>query len=355
MWALTQTGNWDTNQLDLNGDGDYVDASEWDASATFNNANELLTRTSFSGTGYDANGNLTNDGITYTYVYDAFNRLRFVKSGGAVVGEYRYNGLNQRIAWHYDVDADADVDTNDNWFYFVHDDRWRIVATHRGNGAGSSVESDPKEGFVFHSAGGGGAGGYGGSSYIDSVILRDRDNTSGWNSSSDGTLEERRYLLQNWRADVVAIIKDNRAMVERVKYSPYGVPFNIPMGDTDADGDTDTTDTGQISAWIAFGTWSALGDTDLDGDVDATDFNNANGAKITTGRGVLSYSGFKNRIGYAGYQYAPELEASGAKWHVRNRFFNSDTGRWNTRDPIEYQGGNGLYEYVHAFVGQVST
>jgi hypothetical protein len=144
------------------------------------------------------------------------------------------------------------------------------------------------------------------------VILRDRDNTSGWNSSSDNALEERRYYIQNWRADVVALITDARVMVERVKHSAYGVPFNLPMGDTDCDGDCDTTDVNQINTWIGTA-YNVLGDTDLDGDVDLADKNAANAAKITTGRGVLSYPGVKNRLGYAGYQYAPELEASGAK------------------------------------------
>jgi len=270
--------------------------------------------------------------------------LRTVKSqAGATKAEYRYNGLNQRIAWHYDVDADNDVDSNDNWFYFTHDEKWRIVATHRGNGGGTTVETDPKERFIYHLAG---LGGYGGSSYIDSVILRDRDNTSGWNSSSDGTLEERRYYIQNWRADVVALLSDTGAMVERIKYSAYGIPFNLPMGDNDCNGICNSTDVGQINTWILAGTWSALGDTDLDGDVDATDATNAGNNLISTGRTLLSYSSIGNRIGWAGYQAAPEL--LGNKWHVRNRFFNTDIGRWNTRDPIGYVDGVSLYEYVRS-------
>jgi len=343
QWTLTQTGNWDNNKLNLNGDADYTDVGEWDANGTFNDANELLTRTGYSGIAYDGNGNLVDDGNGYDYVYDAFNRLRKVKdSGGATVAEYRYNGLNQRIAWHYDIDADADTDSSDNWLYFVNDDRWRIVATFRGNGAGSSVDADGKEHFIFHAAG---LGGMGGSSYIDSVILRDRDNSSGWNSSSDSVLEERRYYIQNWRADVVAMLSDTKTAIERVKYSAYGVPFNLPMGDTDCDGDTDTTDVNQINTWIGL-VYNVLDDTDLDGDIDLTDKNNANAAKITTGHGLLSYSGFQNRIGYAGYQAAPAL--AGNKWHVRNRFFNSEIGRWNTRDPIEYADGLGLYQYVQS-------
>jgi RHS repeat-associated protein len=337
-WSLSQTGNWGTEELDLDGTGGY----ETTNTGTFNTVNEMLTRSGHSGISYDANGNLTDDGITYDYVYDAWNRLRTVKTqAGATVAEYRYNGLNQRIGWHYDVDADNDVDSNDNWFYFLNDDRWRIVASYRGNGGGTTVETNPKERFIYHMAGWGGAGG---SSYIDSVILRDRDDTSGWNSSSDGTLEERRYYIQNWRADVVALLKDTGVMVERIKYSAYGVPFNLPMGDVDCDGDTDSTDLTQISTWVIFGTYSVLGDVDLDGDVDGNDHTTSSGNTISTGRGVLSYSSTGNRIGYAGYQAGPEL--AGTKWHVRNRFLNSDTGRWNTRDPLELQPGLNMYQYV---------
>ncbi len=50
-------------------------------------------------------------------------------------------------------------------------------------------DADPKEVFVPHGAG---LGGYAGSSYIDGVILRDRDANSGWTSAADSTREERR-------------------------------------------------------------------------------------------------------------------------------------------------------------------
>ena len=45
---------------------------------------------------------------------------------------------------------------------------------------------------MYHNAG---LAGTGGSSYIDSVILRDRDANTAWESQADGTLEERVYLL----------------------------------------------------------------------------------------------------------------------------------------------------------------
>ncbi len=49
-----------------------------------------------------------------------------------------------------------------------------------------------------------------------------------------------------------------------------------------------------------------------------------------------------NDIIYCGYRLAPETE----NYYVRNRFYAPPLGRWLTRDPIGYQGGVNLYEYV---------
>jgi len=95
-----------------------------------------------------------------------------------LLAEYRYNGLNQRITWHYDADNDADVDGSDPTYHFAYDEKWRMVGTWRG------TDSEPKELFVNHQAG---LAGMGGSSYIDTVVLRDKDSTNGWTGTPDGT------------------------------------------------------------------------------------------------------------------------------------------------------------------------
>lgn len=60
---------------------------------------------------HDAVGNRTADDA-YTYEYDAFGRLRKVKaaSGGALVAEYRYHGLGERLAWRYDSGGTAGIE-----------------------------------------------------------------------------------------------------------------------------------------------------------------------------------------------------------------------------------------------------
>lgn len=190
------------------------------------------------------------------------------------------------------------------------------------------------------------------------------------------TARKRRYDAQNWRVaphfssvlvaqtsrlcmsplcagDVSAILTDEGSMVEWVKYSAYGVPFGLPAGDTDSDGDWDGDDKGRIGS----GAYDVRKDVNLDGVEDSDDVDQGNavtGGNHALGRGVLSAGGpggaVGNRRGYAGYEYAPELEGAGAAgrhlYHVRNRVYDADVGRWTRRDPLGYVDGMGLYEYV---------
>jgi RHS repeat-associated protein len=339
VWGLNQTGNWNTNLVDLDGDNDGADADELNETRTHNAANELGARDIDSDTSddyslaYDEVGNMTDDGEDYEYVWDVFGRLRAVYVRGTspaksdLVSEYRYNGLGYLVTRHQDTDTDGDVDGSDVTFETVFDERWRAVATYR------SGDTDPKELFLRHAAG---AGGFGGSSYIDHVVLRDRDATNGWAGAADGTLEERVYYCQNWRADVVALIDAAGGMLEWVKYSAYGVPFGLPAKDADSDGDYDSADDSAISGW---GAYDVRGDVNLDGVVDGGD----TAATVSLGRGALTSTGVGNRLGYAGYEGDLVLSF---KWHVRHRLFDSVVGGWLRRDPIEYADSNNLLEYV---------
>ena len=108
----------------------------------------------------------------------------------------------------------------------------------------------------------------------------------------------RTCVCQNWRADVSALLTSSGKMVEWDKYSAYGKPFGMPVGDTDSDGDWDLTDLGNMS-----GAYDVRKDADLDGDVDSSDVTwaNTNGYQ-TLGYGVLSSSYVRNTKGYAGYE-----------------------------------------------------
>ncbi len=212
-----------------------------------------------------------------------------------------------------------------------HDERWRIVATYR------STDSDPKERMVYHAAG---LGGYGSSSYIDSVVLRERDNSSAFSIASDGVLEDRAYYGQNWRQDISVVMECTGMVREWVKYSSYGTPFGIPYGDTDSAGSTDSTDEANVAGWT--GAYDVRADIVFDGVIDATDAllsfaGNAMGWK------ALSSSTSQNRKGYAGYENGFDI---GRFNHVRHRVLDTILGRWTRRDPIGYVNGSSLSGYV---------
>ncbi|MBL1218986.1 MAG: hypothetical protein D8M59_16015 [Planctomycetes bacterium] len=162
------------------------------------------------------------------------------------------------------------------------------------------------------------------------MILRDKDANSGWTSAADGTLEERRYLCQNWRADVSAIVSSGGYLVEWAKYSPYGTPFGLPGADTDSDGDCDATDITQIQTWIDASSYDVRGDVDLDGDVDATDKSTAQSSYQGTTSGWNDLTAIGNRKGYAGYEWDSVV----SMYHVRNHVLHPVLGRWTRRDPL---------------------
>jgi len=337
LWTLSQTGNWPEMQLDLNGDGSYAGTDELDETRTHSLANEIITRDTNSSSpveytlAHDAVGNLTDDGQSWKYKYDAFGRLKELRkrSDDSLLAEYTYYGNNFRASEHYDADADTDVDGSDPTWFFAWDEGWRLAAVYRGS------DANPKERFLHHQAGN---SGYGGSSYIDSLVLRDRDANTAWTAASDGTLEEQRYYCQSWRHDVVAMVTSGGALAERARYSAYGVAFGIPLGDVTGDGVRDGAD---ISAY-SLGPTAIRYDLNLDGFVNSTDSGIASGSPaVTLGRGKLSNIG--NRFGYAGYE---SDFVSDLLMHVRNRVYHAVLGRWTRRDPLGYVDGASLYQYV---------
>ena len=199
---------------------------------------------------------------------------------------------------------------------------------------------------MYHAAGNAGRGS---SSYIDSVILRDRDANGGggWTGASDGTLEERRYYVQNWRADVVAITKSDGSPLQYVVYSPYGEPVTHAAADVDLDGDVDSSDQ---AAWAngapnSTFAYAAMEDLNHDGSDTAADdalFDESYANNLgLSGRGRLSAAKLDNRKGYAGYEHDESI----TMYHARHRVYRADLGRWMTRDPLGCVDGMGLYKY----------
>ena len=189
------------------------------------------------------------------------------------------------------------------------------------------------------------------------MILRDDDDTSEWNGAGDGSFEQRTYLLQNWRADVVAILDSVGEPLEHVRYSPYGVPSSYPLADVNRDGLVDSDDYDDWDDMFTGGATNAKSPLDLNADgisPDTTDYDlflasyhsttgmrggyNKLGATIASSA-VISP---QNRIGYAGYQWDPAIK----QYHVRHRVYNAEVGRWLTRDPMALIQGSGMQSYV---------
>lgn len=116
-----------------------------------------------------------------------------------------------------------------------------------------------------------------------------------------------------------------------------GVPFCLPRGDTDSDGDCDATDQGIISGW-SIG-YDIRCDLDVDGAIGATDA--ALAAAISAGLRVLSSADIKNFRGLAGaFHYFQGSDLIGSRYRV----LSTSLG-WTARDVMGYEDGTGLYSY----------
>ena len=340
QWTLTHTGNWSVDKVDLNGDLDFSDTDELNDSRAHDKVNQLNTRDTDTAGGvnytlaYDGPGNLTDDGESYKYEWDAFYRLRKVKNqSNNLVAEYRYNGLGFRIAEHADTDTDGDVDGNDKWYYDAFDEAWRQVARFRES------DTSPKEEFLHHQAG---LDGHGGSSYIDLVALRNKDANTAWTSASDGTLEERVYYCQNWRADVRTLVYATGAIAEWAQYSAYGSMFGLPGGDADSDGDCDASDLSQIQS-LSGTSYDVRGDVNLDGVIDSGDIAAVQGLPYWGSQQAESgaFGITANTRGFGGaHALSDEL------WSNRGRSYDMQLGRWLSRDAKQYVDGPNLYSVL---------
>jgi RHS repeat-associated protein len=267
--ALDPTGNWTHFRQDNSNGG-----SSWslDQTRAHNQANEITGITGGSWPTpplYDAVGNTTSFpqplALTsaYTAVYDAWNRLVKLSAGGTTVATYAYDGLNRRVS-KTPYSSGVAGDTR----HFYYSDSWQIVEERI-----SSYASIPDRQFFW------------GIRYVDDLIVRDRD------TDHNGTIDDRRYCLQDDNWNVMAICDISAIIYERMRYDAYGTltlmgpAFTTPFGP-------------DLTNWETF---------------------------------------------YAGYRWDSE---SGV-YQVRNRYYHPALGRWITRDPIRYGGRDlNLYAYL---------
>jgi len=130
QWTLTQTGNWDRNKVNFNGDADFTDAGELDDTRAHAPVNEILTRNTNSTGGveftlvYNLRGDLTDEGGGgHRRVQVRLGRLRQAGDGQPPeqdpAGRIPLQRPEQRITWHYDATGNGTTDGSDPTYHFA--------------------------------------------------------------------------------------------------------------------------------------------------------------------------------------------------------------------------------------------
>lgn len=138
----------------------------------------------------------TNLTSSYAGVYDAWNRLISLSSGGTTIATYSYDGLSRRIV--KGIYAGGTLDHNEHAYY---NETGRLMEVRKE--VGGVQHSNPLEQYVWHPA------------YIDAPILRDYDATT-------SGAPTRYYYTLDSTFNVTALTSSSGAPVEPYYYSPYG-------------------------------------------------------------------------------------------------------------------------------------
>lgn len=272
QWSLDHLGNWLGFRDDANGDGVFTGASDLDQDRSHNAANEITDIDEVSGqvewepVSYDAAGNMIHSPHPIDPMgdlgveYDAWNRM-VLSQGENVYVEYAYDGLHRRILKEPSNQGMIPV-------HYYLNEQWQEIEE-RTTTSGPATKQ-----FIW------------GATYIDELVLRDRD------ADANGTsLEERLYALYDALYSVTCVVNASGVVQERFAYSPYGestvlnADFSVKSGGSSID--------------------------------------------------------WQHR--FTGRRRDPE---TGLQLN-RYRYYHAGLGRWVTRDPVGYSAGDAnLYGYV---------
>ena len=192
--------------------------------------------------------------------YDAWNRLVLITNGTQKVIENVYDARGYRI--RKDTYTSGTLTEARHYYYTP---GWQCVEERIG------TTTTAERQFVW------------GLRYIDDLILRDRS------TANNGTINERRYAMQDGNWNTIAICDTTGSVGERYAYSAYGSPVFM-----------NGTGTVQSASAIGFETLC---------------------------------------VGYRWDGASPQM------YYVRNRFLLAMIGTWNRRDPLGYVDGMSLYTY----------
>jgi RHS repeat-associated protein len=243
-WDYDAQGNWQS-----------VTTNGSTQTRSHNAQNEITGISGATTPTYDANGNLTRDETGRQFVYDAWNRLVAVKdAGGNTLKTYAYDGYHRR------VQETASGTTTDLYY----SDSWQVLEERVGGQAKAQYVWSPV--------------------YVDALVLRDRD------SNSDGTLDERLYVVQDANYNVTALFDNSGNVVERYVYDPFGQVTVLDAGWSER--------AASAFAWV-----------------------------------YLHQGG--------------RFDATSGLYHFRHRDYSPILGRWISLDPLGYEAGDvNLYRAV---------
>ena len=279
---------------------------------------------------YDKAGNQTRaysaDRSTfYTYLYDHNNRLTAIKgTTTARKAAYTYDALGRRIEF---ID---DFNTRTTRYYYD-----------GGNEILETTHGDIDLRHYIH-----------GISDVDERLMMMKHH-------GDPDQDKPYYYVLDRQYSVWMVVDRGGAIVERYAYDPYGRPLiRQSAGRGDMNNDTDINGTDSSRFILAFNgiIWDSRADMNDDGLVNGTD-NGLFGTAATTWTETSptvaqAFSDVFNPYMFQGrphFAIDTALSATVGKLMVndhRNRFSDPITGRWLTRDPLEYVDSYNLYEYL---------
>ncbi|MEL6396636.1 MAG: RHS repeat-associated core domain-containing protein [Planctomycetota bacterium] len=301
---------------------------------------------------YDASGNLImeEDGgmnLVRDYRYDAWNRLTEVKvpdpqSPGQLItiASYDYNPANQLILQTYDANKDG---VEEEQRELIYNDAWQLLEERVVADPGpSGREIERKQNFW-------------GIRSLDDLIASRRDLEASGGTSPPNNLwrevaagERYYFYLTDQLGSIRKVLNPEFDDVElSIDYDDYGqftwhsgaaalaLPYDvISQADSAvvANAVTGVIADDRVEAFVFPG--------DVASQLDANRFADLFFLGVpdeSPGRDLAS----ANRFGFAGYLWDPVLQM----YHVRNRVYSADLGRWIQRDPAGTVDGHNLYQY----------
>jgi RHS repeat-associated protein len=187
--SASSSQSWNLNAV---GDQNSVTTNGVTTTNTTNAKNELTANGSSSLT-FDNNGNETTDENGQTTVYDAWNRAITVKNAaGGTIASYSYDPQSRRV-----TEVTGGTTTA---IYFTN--RWQAI-------------EELQSGTVTRQN-------VWGLGYVNQLVERDDNTTSGNLGVTGSGLGERLYAQQDANWDVTSLVSTSGNIVEHMLYSPYG-------------------------------------------------------------------------------------------------------------------------------------